>query len=309
MLDLDHLTAVWTQYGGERYTPPAAFSVGDLEIGRTPRIMGVVNLSPQSWYRESVCLSPAAAIQRAIVLAAQGADIIDLGGESTLAHADRVDSKAQIELLTPIVRELSDRNILVSVETYSAPVAEAVLNAGAKIINMTGTAQSQEIYGLAAGAQAGVIVSYVQGTHVRDVDDLKFDTDPFEHFTRYFRNEWTRAESQSLDRIIFDPGLGFYYRNLTDGPTRVHYQMETLLQTFRLHALGQPICHALPHAFEFFETEVRSAEPFFAVLAALGKTDLFRTHEVPRIRAVLDTLQSSPNVSPPSEAPPIQRNR
>ena len=59
---------------------------------------------------------------------------------------------------------------------------------------------------------------------------------------------------------------------------------------FRLRALGYPVCHALPHAFEYFGEEVRCAEPFFAVLAALGKTDLFRTHEVPRTRAVLQTM-------------------
>ena len=51
------------------------------------------------------------------------------------------------------------------------------------------------------------------------------------------------------------------------------------------------MCHALPHAFEYFGDQVRSAEPFFAVLAALGKTDLFRTHEVAKVRAVLDTLE------------------
>ncbi len=63
------------------------------------------------------------------------------------------------------------------------------------------------------------------------------------------------------------------------------------LNTFRLRSLGFPICHALPHAFEYFREEVRCAEPLFAVLAALGKTDLFRIHEVPRTKAVLDTLK------------------
>ena len=72
---------------------------------------------------------------------------------------------------------------------------------------------------------------------------------------------------------------------------RVRHQMRVFLNTFRLRTLGFPVCHALPHAFEFFGEEVRSAEPFFAVLAALGKTDLFRTHEVPRIKAVLDTMK------------------
>ena len=92
-------------------------------------------------------------------------------------------------------------------------------------------------------------------------------------------------------KIFLDPGLGFYYRNLQDSAVRVRHQMNIFLNTFRLRTLGFPVCHALPHAFEFFGEEVRSAEPFFAVLAALGKTDLFRTHEVPRIKAVLDTLR------------------
>jgi dihydropteroate synthase len=94
-----------------------------------------------------------------------------------------------------------------------------------------------------------------------------------------------------VERIFIDPGLGFYYRNLQDSAVRVRHQMKVFLNSFRLRKLGFPICHALPHAFEYFGDEVRCAEPFFAVLAALGKTDLFRTHEVPRIKAVLDTLK------------------
>jgi dihydropteroate synthase len=95
-----------------------------------------------------------------------------------------------------------------------------------------------------------------------------------------------------VEKIFLDPGLGFYYRNLQDSAVRVRHQMNVFLNTFRLRELGFPLCHALPHAFEFFREDVRCAEPFFAVLAALGKTDLFRTHEVPRIKAVLDTLKT-----------------
>jgi dihydropteroate synthase len=93
-------------------------------------------------------------------------------------------------------------------------------------------------------------------------------------------------------KVILDPGLGFYYRNLRDGATRVRHQMRTLVGTFRLRTLGFPVCHALPHAFEHFGEEVRCAEPFFAVLASLGKTDLLRTHEVARVKAVLNTLRA-----------------
>jgi len=107
----------------------------------------------------------------------------------------------------------------------------------------------------------------------------------------FFSRQIEIAQRSGVEKIFLDPGLGFYYRNLQDGAVRVRHQMNIFLNTFRLRALGFPVCHALPHAFEFFGDEVRCAEPFFAVLAALGKTDLFRTHEVPRIKAVLETLK------------------
>ena len=108
----------------------------------------------------------------------------------------------------------------------------------------------------------------------------------------FFARQIELAQKCGVEKLFLDPGLGFYYRNLQDSAVRVRHQMNVFLNTFRLRELGFPICHALPHAFEFFGEEVRCAEPFFAVLAALGKTDLFRTHEVPRIKAVLDTLKT-----------------
>ena len=292
MFNLETLASLWTQHGDQAALPPAGFKVGKtgLEIGLHPKIMGVVNLSSQSWYRESVCLSSEAAIRRGKILAAQGADIIDVGGESTLAHADRVTETDQIRVLVPITQALAKDGIAVSIETYSSTVAEAVLDAGATLINMTGTAESEAIYALSSKTDAAVIVSYIQGTHARNVDTFDISADPFDDFKPYFEAEIEKAKALGLERLIIDPGLGFYYRNLGDGKERVRYQMETLLQTFRLFPLGKPICHALPHAFEFFEDNVRAAEPFFAILAALGKTQIYRTHEVATVRSVLNTL-------------------
>jgi dihydropteroate synthase len=132
----------------------------------------------------------------------------------------------------------------------------------------------------------------VQGKHVRDVGDFDFHADPVAPMAEYFARQLELAARNGLEKVMLDPGLGFYYRNLQDSAVRVRHQMAVFLNTFRLRRLGFPTCHALPHAFEYFGEEVRCAEPFFAVLAALGKTDLFRTHEVPRIKAVLDTLRA-----------------
>ena len=108
----------------------------------------------------------------------------------------------------------------------------------------------------------------------------------------FFGRQIDLARRNGVEKIFIDPGLGFYYRNLQDSAVRVRHQMKVFLNSFRLRTLGFPVCHALPHAFEYFGEEVRCAEPYFAVLAALGQTDLFRTHEVPRVRAVIETMRA-----------------
>jgi len=293
MLSLEHLGGLLENHRAAAAAPVREFAIGGrpFTFNSQPAVMGVVNLSADSWYRESVCLTAEAAIQRGKVLAAQGAHIIDVGAESTLAHAARVGAAAQTSQLLPVIRALRAENILVSVETYSPAVTRASLEAGANILNLTGTTATDEIFRLVAAHEAVVIICYVAGDNVREVGDFDLSADPIPLLREFFARQIEIAQRHGVEKIFIDPGLGFYYRNLQDSAVRVRHQMNIFLNTFRLRDLGFPVCHALPHAFEFFGEEVRCAEPFFAVLAALGKTDLFRTHEVPRIRAVLDTLK------------------
>ncbi len=294
MLSLEHLSALLEPSRVAASARVREFSLGGkkFSFNSQPAIMGVVNLSADSWYRESVCLSADSAIQRGRVLAAQGAQIIDVGAESTLAHAARVDDAAQKSKLIPVIKTLHQEKILVSVETYSPAVTRASLAAGANILNLTGIAGSKEIFKLVADHDAAVIICHVAGQNVREVGDFDLSADPIPMLRGFFARQIELAQKCGVEKIFLDPGLGFYYRNLQDSAVRVRHQMNIFLNTFRLRELGFPICHALPHAFDFFGEEVRCAEPFFAVLAALGKTDVFRTHEVPRIQAVLDTLKT-----------------
>jgi dihydropteroate synthase len=292
MLRLEYLAELL-----EQHRPAASVQVKEFALrGRSfafnqrPTIMGVINLSADSWYRESVCLNLDQAVQRAHVLAAQGADIIDVGAESTLAHAARVDNLGQKSKLMPLLKEMVSAGQLVSIETYSPAITRTVLESGAAVINLTGDTENEEIYRMTAAHDAAVIICFVAGRNVREVNELAITNDPAGAMHDYFARRIELAERCGLQKLFIDPGLGFYYRNLQDSSTRVRHQMLTFLNTFRLRSLGYPTCHALPHAFEYFGEEVRSAEPFFAVLAALGKTDLFRTHEVSRTKAVLDTL-------------------
>jgi dihydropteroate synthase len=293
VLNLEQLSELLEKNRAAASARVREFSIGGrkFQFNSQPAIMGVVNLSADSWYRESVYLTAEAAIQRGKILAAQGADIIDVGAESTLAHATRAESAAQKSKLIPVIKELREEHILVSVETYSPAVTRASLEAGANILNLTGTAGSREIFKMVAAHDAAVIICFVAGKNVREVGDFDLSTDPIPMLWEFFVRQIELAQKCGVKKIFLDPGLGFYYRNLQDSAVRVRHQMNVFLNTFRLRTLGFPVCHALPHAFEFFQEEVRCAEPFFAVLAALGKTGLFRTHEVPRIKAVLETMK------------------
>jgi dihydropteroate synthase len=292
VLNLEELAELLEKNRAAAKAQVREFSIGGkhFAFNSRPAIMGVINLSADSWYRESVCLTTESAIRRGRVLQDQGAAIVDLGAESTLAHAARVDEPGQNSRLLPVIKGLREAGVLVSVETYQPAVARAGLEAGANVLNLTGTNADDELFRMVAAHEAAVILCYVQGANVREVGDFQSGADPIEMMREYFARQIERAARNGAERILIDPGLGFYYRNLQDSAPRVRHQMAVFLNTFRLRTLGFPVCHALPHAFEYFGEEVRCAEPFFAVLAALGKTDLFRTHEVPRIQAVLETM-------------------
>jgi len=293
VLNLEQLSELLEQNRAAAKARVKEFSIGGrpFNFNSTPSIMGVVNLSADSWYRESVCLTTETAIQRGRVLREQGADLVDIGAESTLAHAARASESAQNSKLIPVIEGLRAADILVSVETYHPAVTRACLDAGANVLNLTGAERTDELFGMVADHDVAVIICYVQGKNVREVGDFDFSADSIGMMHDYFSRQIEIAQRNGVEKIFLDPGLGFYYRNLQDSAVRVRHQMTVFLNTFRLRTLGFPICHALPHAFEYFGEEVRCAEPFFAVLAALGKTDLFRTHEVARVKGVLETMK------------------
>ena len=293
MLDLAYLSELFEQHREDFLQQPSSFELRGQRFGHCPEdpaLMGVVNLSADSWYRESVSLNAEAAIRRGKRLVADGARIVDIGAESTVLNAERIDPESQQSALLPVIRALSESGVLVSAETYNLQIAKACLEAGAAVLNLTSASNTRDFYDLAAKHEAGVVICYVQGENVREVTDFNLTGDHTAALHDYFESEIASAEEAGVSRIWIDPGLGFYYRNLQDSAERVSYQMETFLNSFRLRKLGWPVCQALPHAFEYFEDDVRCAEPFFAVLAMLGRVDLIRTHEVSRVRGVLRTM-------------------
>ncbi|MDP1876856.1 MAG: dihydropteroate synthase [Actinomycetota bacterium] len=292
MLTLAELALLAQSHAAELALPAPYLAIGDrtYDLRARPLVMGSINLSRDSTYRESIATSAGSAVRKAKVMAAQGADLIDIGAESSTAAARRVGADEQIAALVPIVERLADEAIPVSVETYEPTVVRACLKAGARVLNLTGAAHQDEILAAAAEHEATVILCYVGGANVRDVTDVPLDSDPVPALIGHFSDRIALARARGVERIIIDPGMGFYYGNLVDPRTRAKHQAGVILGSFRLAGLGVPICNAMPHAFDLFEDQFRTAEGFFAVLGRLGGTHIFRTHEVAHVRAVLGAM-------------------
>lgn len=282
----------------QRYPAVMAHNVAPVIIGEQvisdgdgPAIMGTLNLSRDSTYRESIATGTQSAIRKARVMAAQGAHFIDIGAESSTAAARRVNIDQQIDALVPVITQLSEDSIAVSAETYEPEVAHACLEAGAEVINFTGSEHSDEMFAAVAKFDATLILCYVGGSNVREITDVTVDDDPIPGLHDFFAARTAAAQQAGVSKIIIDPGMGFYYGNLVNPMVRVRHQTMVILNSFRLRDLGFPICQALPHAFDLFEDQFRTAEGFFAVLASLGGVGVFRTHEVAQVIAVSNAMR------------------
>ncbi|MBF4161373.1 dihydropteroate synthase [Nocardioides acrostichi] len=299
MIDLRALAALVAEHGDRLDDPVATLRVGgrDLDTDARPALMGVLNLSQDSWYRESVVAGREDAVRRGRVMQIQGADVIDVGAESVQSHAARVEADAQTEQLVPVVEGLVEAGVPVSVESYHPSTVEACLRAGASVVNLTGSGTDEEMFGLAGQYGATVVLCHVVGTHARDLADAAsadVRADPLPAMLEQFERRLAHARELGVPSLAVDPGIGFGFGWISDRRERFRYQSTVLLHAFRLRTLGVPVCNVLPAAMDLFADEVRTAEGFFSVLAHLGRTGLYRTHEVPKVKAVLDAMHELP---------------
>jgi dihydropteroate synthase len=177
-----------------------------LSLGKWPLIMGVINVTPDSFFDESRHPRVSDAVATALRFVAEGADIVDVGGESTRPGHVPIDAEEEIGRALPVVRELS-RSIAVpiSIDTYKAKVAEQALVAGAKIVNdVWGLSRDPAMAATIAAHDAAVIIM-----HNREKADPSLDiVDEIEGF---FGKALERAAAAGIrkDRIVLDPGIGF----------------------------------------------------------------------------------------------------
>lgn len=290
MIEPEYLLPLWNAHRDAIEHPVRAFEFPDHGVTFEDRAyqMGVINLSRDSSYRESIVHTVDAALYRARRMTVEGAAMVDVGAESTGDTADIVDVEGQLGLLLPVVRALSAEGILTSVETYHTSVAVASLEAGAAIINLTGRVDDPELYEAIARHRGGLVLCYTPGETARSKDELPSADVLIDEQLAFFAERLELATSAGVERIWIDPGFGFAL-NLPDGPERVRYQTEATLQAFRFRTLGWPVCVTLASSVYLFHDEARVAETAGAVHALLGKANLIRSHEVARVQPVIET--------------------
>ena len=184
----------------------------DIRLGERTVLMGVLNVTPDSFSDGGKYSDPDRALARAIELEEQGADIVDIGAESTKPGSARISAAEEMRRLIPVLKRLKDRlGVPVSVDTYKAEVAERALELGAEIINDPSGLTIEPLLARAvSNHDAGLILNHMRG-RPETWAKLGPMKDPMETITRELEATVSRARHTGIDksRMVIDPGLGF----------------------------------------------------------------------------------------------------
>jgi dihydropteroate synthase len=212
--------------------------IGDrtADLSKRGMIMGVLNVTPDSFSDGGLCFGTEQAVGRGVQIAAEGADIIDIGGESTRPGAEPIPLKEELRRVIPVIEKLrATIDILISIDTSKSEVANAALDAGASIVNdVTGGRGDEKMLPLAAKRGAAVVLMHMQG-EPRTMQKNPQYGDVVREVADFFRQRYDRALECGVDpmAIAFDPGIGF-------GKTLQH-NLQLLANLDRLRVEDRPI--------------------------------------------------------------------
>jgi dihydropteroate synthase len=185
---------------------------GDLRLGKRTLIMGVLNITPDSFSDGGLFFEPHKAIEHGLRMAEAGADLIDVGGESSRPGSDPVPLDEELNRVIPIIEELASRlQIPISVDTYKSQVAERAIEAGAQMINdISGLRFDPQMPAVAVRYDTPLILMHIKGTPKTMQQDPLYESLMGE-IIDYLREGMAKAEQEGVDphQVIIDPGIGF----------------------------------------------------------------------------------------------------
>ena len=272
----------------------------ELLAGERTLVMAILNVTPDSFSDGGKYQDPDRAFARAVELEEQGADIVDIGAESTRPGAQRIPEAEELRRLIPVLKRLRGKlNIPISVDTYKSAVAEKALEHGAEIINdPSGLTFDPQLARIAANHDAGLVINHMRGTPetwaklapVKDaLGAIRSDLDAAVH--RAVRSGADRA------RIVIDPGLGFGKRK--------EQNIEILARLAELAALELPILIG-PSRKSFLaqpsEPALQCVSAAAVTAAILAGAHLIRVHDVAEMKAVAQVADQIVNFAGTSDS-------
>lgn len=265
-----------------------------LRFGRLPLLMGIVNVTPDSFSDGGKFDDPARAVEQAMKLAAEGADILDIGGESTRPYSTPVTAEDELRRVLPVITAIVRQcNVPVSIDTSKASVAQAALDAGAEIINdVTGLEGDPGMMPLAVRSHAGICAMHMRGTPQTMQNDPRYD-DVVNEIAAYLaaRRDALFSAGVLPENVCLDPGIGF-------GKTHQH-SLTLLANCHRFHTLGCPLL--VGHSRKGFigkvigDKEADRTAGTIGVSVALARqgVQVLRVHDVAPVRQALQLFDAS----------------
>lgn len=250
--------------------------------------MGIVNVTPDSFSDGGRFLDPAAAVAHGLALAAQGADLLDIGGESTRPGAEPVDEAEELRRVLPVIQQLAARTAIpLSVDTMKPAVARAALQAGASFINDIASNREDDLmWRTAAEFRAGYVCTHMQGTPQTMQIEPRY-TDVVEEVGEFFAERLARLKASGVaaEQVVLDVGIGF-------GKTVAH-NLRLLAELGRFTGLGRPLLLGVSRKSFLGKlsgadvTERLPSALACATLAVAEGVQMLRTHDVAEtVRAV-----------------------
>ncbi|MBC8366392.1 dihydropteroate synthase [bacterium] len=262
---------------------------GELQFGARPLICGILNVTSDSFSDGGQWLDPEAAVEKGLSMAAQGADIIDVGGESTRPGSAGVSAVEESNRTTPVIRELARHtNIPLSIDTQKADVAAAALEAGAVMVNDVSALGDAGMAEVVAQSGAALVLMHMRGEPATMQADPRYE-DCVDEVYRWLeaRLEAAVEAGVSAERIALDPGIGF--------GKRVQDNTELIRRVGELHSLSRPLMLGASRksfigALTGESDPARRLEGSLAAAArgAEAGVQILRVHDVEATRRFLD---------------------
>ena len=206
-----------------------------LDLAARPLVMGIVNATPDSFSDGGHHATVDAAVTHALLLVEQGADLLDVGGESTRPGATPVEEQMEIDRVVPVIERLVKQvSVPISIDTYKAATARYCLQAGAVIINDINGLRDPQMVPLAAQTGAGVIVMHMQGTPATMQLDPTYENVVAE-VREFFQTRLQEFLNNGIavEQVVFDPGIGF--------GKKTEHNLMLLARLVEFQELGRPV--------------------------------------------------------------------